>query len=58
MLIECVKKMYEFVTFDCKYSFISKCFTFMHLADGFIQSDVQCIQAIHLFFPYVCSLGI
>ncbi len=24
-------------------------FTFMHLADAFIQSDLQCIQAIHLF---------
>ncbi len=25
-------------------------FTFMHLADAFIQSDLQCIQAIHVFF--------
>ncbi len=32
-------------------------FTFMHLADAFIQSDLQCIQAIH-FCLYVCSLGI
>ncbi len=24
-------------------------FPFMHLADAFIQSDLQCIQAIHLF---------
>ncbi len=23
--------------------------TFMHLADAFIQSDLQCIQAIHFF---------
>ncbi len=31
----------------------------MHLADAFIQSDLQCIQAIHLFYyQYVCSLGI
>ncbi len=29
----------------------------MHLADAFIQSDLQCIQAIH-FFISVCSLGI
>ncbi len=29
----------------------------MHLADAFIQSDLQYIQAIHLF-QYVCSLGI
>ncbi len=33
-------------------------FTFMHLADAFIQSDLQCIQAIYLYFQYVCSLGI
>ncbi len=33
-------------------------FTFMHLADAFIQSDLQYIQAIHLFYQYVCSLGI
>ncbi len=33
-------------------------FTFMHLADAFIQSDLQCIQVIHLFCQYVCSLGI
>ncbi len=32
-------------------------FTFMHLADAFIQSDL-CIQAIHLYCQYVCSLGI
>ncbi len=24
-------------------------FTFMHLADAFIQSDLQCIQVIHVF---------
>ncbi len=33
-------------------------FTCMHLADAFIQSDLQCIQAIHLYCQYVCSLGI
>ncbi len=33
-------------------------FTFMHLADAFIQSNLQCIQAIHFFCQYVCSLGI
>ncbi len=33
-------------------------FTFMHLADAFIQSDLQCIQAIHLYCQCVCSLGI
>ncbi len=34
------------------------CISFMHLADAFIQSDLQCIQAIHFFCQYVCSLGI
>ncbi len=33
-------------------------FTFMRLADAFIQSDLKCIQAIHLYCQYVCSLGI
>ncbi len=32
--------------------------TFMHLADASIQSDLQCIQAIHLYCQYMCSLGI
>ncbi len=32
-------------------------FTFMHLADAFIQSDLQCIQVIHIY-QYVCFLGI
>ncbi len=32
-------------------------FTFMHLADAFIQRDLQCIQAVH-FFISMCSLGI
>ncbi len=30
----------------------------MHLADAFIQSDLECIQAIHLYCQYMCSLGI
>ncbi len=29
----------------------------MHLADTFIQSDLQCIQDIHIFVS-TCSLGI
>ncbi len=28
-------------------------FTFMHLADAFIQSDLQCIRVIHLYCQYV-----
>ncbi len=30
----------------------------MHLSDAFIQIDLQCIQDIHLYCQYVCSLGI
>ncbi len=33
-------------------------FTFIHAADAFIQSDLQCIKAIHLYGLNVCSLGI
>ncbi len=33
-------------------------FIFMHLSHAFIQSDLQCIQAIHVLSVYVCSLGI
>ncbi len=29
----------------------------LHLSDAFIQSDLQCIQAIHVFVS-TCSLGI
>ncbi len=39
--------------------FSQSCEPILHLADAFIQSDLQCIQAIHFFFnQYVCSLGI
>ncbi len=31
---------------------------YLHLPDVFIQSDLQCIQAIHLYCQYVCSMGI
>ncbi len=30
----------------------------MHLADAFIQSDLQCIQAIHFFLSVCVFLGI
>ncbi len=33
-------------------------FTFMHLADAFIQSDLQCYSCYTFFCQYVCSLGI
>ncbi len=32
-----------------------RCFTFTHLADTFIQSDLQCIQAIHFFISMCVS---
>ncbi len=36
-------------------------FTFMHLADAFIQSDLQCIQAIHVLslcvYSYLMSVN-
>ncbi len=43
----------------CIYTYIY-IFTFTHLADAFIQSDLQCIQVyIYFFFcQYMCSLGI
>ncbi len=33
------------------------CLHFMHLAYAFIQSNLQYIQVIHLFFVSMCSLG-
>ncbi len=30
------------------FAILCTTFTFMHLADAFIQSDFQCIQVIHL----------
>ncbi len=32
---------------------LSDSVTFMHLADAFIQSDLQCIQAIHVLSVHV-----
>ncbi len=48
-------KSYSVNTACLSFSII---FTFMHLADTFIQSDLQCFQDIHLYFHCVCSLGI
>ncbi len=48
-IIFCIKRFISF-TFT---------FTFMHLADAFIQSDLQCIiHGYTFFYQYVCSLGI
>ncbi len=43
---------YNFILF---YTFT---FTFMHLADAFIQSDLQLHSGYTFFCQYVCSLGI
>ncbi len=51
--IKCAKTLATF-----KSSLKTYLFIFMHLADAFIQSDLQCIQVIHFFCQYMCSLGI
>ncbi len=37
--------------------FLTFAFTFMHLADAFIQSNLQCIQVIHFFFISMAILS-
>ncbi len=39
---------------DCLYTRLSSIFTFtfMHLADAFIQSDLHCIQVTVTCFPW------
>ncbi len=51
-------------TVACRYSLVLKVALWtswdalhLHLADAFIQSVLQCIQAM-IFYQYVCSLGI
>ncbi len=49
-------KLFVFDKKYSKYSIIAKftsTFTFMRLADAFIQSDLQVIQVIHFFCQYV-----
>ncbi len=55
MAYYCLKKRHMFTW--APFS-LSPTFTFMHLADAFIQSDLQCIQVIYFFCQYACSLGI
>ncbi len=38
----------------CVFDSYVSIFRFMHLADAFIQSDLQCIQVIHLFIVSMC----
>ncbi len=40
-------------SFSCEGTQSKFTFTFMHLADAFIQSDLQYIQVIHFFCQYV-----
>ncbi len=42
-----------FILFNISAGVRRSTFTFMHLADAFIQSNLQCIQAIHLYCQYV-----
>ncbi len=44
--------MFFFMSIPCFTIFLSNTFTVMHLADAFIQSDLQYIQAIH--FSSMC----
>ncbi len=47
----------SFYRYQCYLNIIEVC---LHLADAFIQSDLQCIQIIIFFLSvqYMCSLGI
>ncbi len=56
--VKCMMKIgWQFRQANTKKQVAAFTFTFMHLANAFIQSNLQCIQAIH-FCQYVCSLGI
>ncbi len=48
--LKCARRELKLYIFTEVYTFT---FTFMHLADAFIQSDLQCIQVIHFLcvFP-------
>ncbi len=48
------KILHLIIKIICKQIGFTFTFTFMHLADAFIQSDLQCIQAIH-FYQYIIS---
>ncbi len=42
-----------------EYTYFTFTFTFMHLADAFIQSDLHCIQVtVSTFYQLLLSLGI
>ncbi len=50
--------MYFYPTWYFYHSYIYITFTFMHLADAFIQSDLHCIQVSFTFDQLLLSLGI
>ncbi len=55
LILESCKKIPIRILQGCLYIYIfTFTFTFLHLADAFIQSDLQCIQAIHFYCQYVC----
>ncbi len=48
----------QFIGWWCEIPPQRNTFTFMHLADAFIQSDLQYHSGFTFFCQYVCSLGI
>ncbi len=56
MLFRTSKETVKFTLLHLKKIPIYITFTFMHLADAFIQSDLMCIQAMH-YLPVCVFLG-
>ncbi len=54
--IICEEKHVRFNTENTADKGTDSFITFMHLADAFIQSDLQCIQAIHFFLFFFISM--
>ncbi len=52
---KCKHAMYicKLICMKVSVTYLATYIIFMHLADAFIQSDLQCIQAIH-FFVSMC----
>ncbi len=58
-LIQISRHPLKFILFSPKSNTITFTFTFMHLADAFIQSDLHCIQVtVSTFYQLLLSLGI
>ncbi len=57
--ITCLKSNYFLQFWQDGNNFVQSIFTFTHLADAFIQSDLHCIQVIvFTFYQLLLSLGI